>query len=403
MAIFEYSARTWEGKKIRGKIEAPDLKRAASLLREKNLIVISLKPKEEGKSLFYQFKKFQKISLGDKATFTRLLATMLSTGLTITDALENLAHQTENAHFKEIISEMLRDVEGGASLSSALSRHKDVFDQIYISLVKTGEAAGTLDKTLKRLADSLEKERKFKGQIKGALIYPAIVLTAMIGVAALMLIFVIPKISVVYEEAGSALPLPTLLMIKLSRFVVGNWYFILGLPLGLVIVHRVLKKTAQREEILANLSFKLPVFGELNRQVALASLVRTLGVLVGNGISILDSLRLTSQTVGENIYKKILEEAALEVEKGFPLSSVFKSREELPPIIGQMIAVGEDTGTVDEVLGRLALYFESEAERKVANLTTALEPLIIIVMGVGVAGLASAVLLPLFNLVNVIR
>lgn len=403
MEIFEYIARDREGKKIKGKIESPSEERAAALLRERNLVIISLTPQETDAGFFYQLKKLQKVGGKDKATFTRLLATMLSTGLTIIDALENLALQTENLGFKETISEMLRDIEGGASLSAALSRHKEIFDEIYISLVKTGEAAGTLDKTLKRLAESLEKERDFKGKIKGAMLYPVIVSVAMVGVAVLMLVVVIPKISAVYEEAGAVLPLPTLLMIGLSKLITTRWYFLLGGIFFVFLLFRALKETEQGKVILGNLAFKIPIFGEMNRQVALTSFIRTLGVLVESGLSILEALRLTSKTIGENIYKLILEEAAVQVEKGFSLSTILKSREEFPPIVGQMIAVGEETGTLDEILGRLSLYFEGEAEMKIKNLTTALEPFIIVVMGAAVAGLAVAVLMPLFNLVNVIK
>lgn len=403
MEIFEYIARDREGKKIKGKIESPSEERAAALLRERNLVIISLTPQETDAGFFYQLKKLQKVGGKDKATFTRLLATMLSTGLTIIDALENLALQTENLGFKETISEMLRDIEGGASLSAALSRHKEIFDEIYISLVKTGEAAGTLDKTLKRLAESLEKERDFKGKIKGAMLYPVIVSVAMVGVAVLMLVVVIPKISAVYEEAGAVLPLPTLLMIGLSKLITTRWYFLLGGIFFVFLLFRALKETEQGKVILGNLAFKIPIFGEMNRQVALTSFIRTLGVLVESGLSILEALRLTGKTIGENIYKLILEEAAVQVEKGFSLSTILKSREEFPPIVGQMIAVGEETGTLDEILGRLSLYFEGEAEMKIKNLTTALEPFIIVVMGAAVAGLAVAVLMPLFNLVNVIK
>lgn len=403
MEIFEYTARDREGKKIKGKIESPSKKRAAALLRERNLVIISLVPQKTDLGFVYQLKKLQKVGEKDKATFTRLLATMLSTGLTITDALENLAFQTENPRFKETISEMLRDIEGGASLSAAFSRHGDIFDEIYISLVKTGEAAGTLDKTLKRLAESLEKEKEFKGKIRGALLYPAIVSMAMIGVGILMMVVVVPKISVVYEEAGAILPLPTLLMISLSKFITTRWYFLLGGIFFVYLFFQSLKKTEQGKIVLGNLAFKIPVFGELNKQAALTSFVRTLGVLLESGLSILEALRLTSKTIGENVYKLILEEAAVQVEKGFPLSAILKSREEFPSIIGQMIAVGEETGTLDEVLGRLSSYFEGETETKIKNLTTALEPLIIVVMGAAVAGLAVAVLMPIFNLVNVVK
>lgn len=403
MQVFDYLARDKEGNKIKGKIESPNDKRAAALLREKGLVVISLVPKEEKKGPLYELKKLQKVGDKDKATFTRLLATMMTTGLPITTALENLVYQAENPRLKDVISEILRDVEGGASLSLALARHKDTFDGIYISLVKTGEAAGTLDETLKRLAESMEKEGEFKSKIKGALIYPAIVTVAMLGVAALMLVFVIPKISEVYAETGASLPLPTLLMIRVSEMITGYWYLGVGILIGLFLGVKALKSSAQGEMILGKIVFKIPIFGEINRQATVASFIRTLGVLIGSGLSILDALRLVTKTVGENVYKVILEQAAEQVEKGFPLSAILKNREELPPIVGQMIAVGEETGTLDEVFDRLGVYFEREAETKVKNLTTALEPFIIIVMGVAVAGLAVAVLMPLFNLVNVIQ
>jgi type IV pilus assembly protein PilC len=311
--------------------------------------------------------------------------------------------QTENPRFIEILSEVLRDVEGGASLSTALSRHKDVFDEIYISLVKTGEAAGNLDKTLNRLAESLEKDREFKGKIKGALLYPVIVAIAMVGVGALMVVVVIPKISAVYEEANAPLPLPTQMLIGLSGFIRGSGVFLLAGLLGLFVFARFFKKTKQGEALFGDLSFKVPVFGELNRQVAITSFVRTLGVLIGSGIAILDALRLTAGTLGYNIFRRGLEEAASQVEKGLPLSSVLQANKNFPPIVGQMVTVGEETGTLDEILARLSAYFETEAEYQIKNLTTALEPFIIILMGVAVAGLAAAVILPLFNLVNVIK
>lgn len=403
MEIFEYKAKDQAGKTFKGRIEAADEKKAVALLRDQKLVVIDLKPRRENLSLLYQLKKLQGISEADKATFTRLLATMIETGLPITDALSNLALQIENPRFKEIVNEILRDVEGGSSLSSAMARHKDVFSDIYISLIKTGEAAGNLDKTLARLADSLEKERAFKGKIKSALLYPAIVTVMMIGVGALMMMVVVPKIADVYQEANAQLPLPTLMMISLSAFIKNSWYFLVGFFVLMAFVLRALKKTKQGSQFMSNLAFKIPIFGELNRQVTLASLVRTLGVLIASGVAILEALRLTTRTLGQNAFRESLEQAIGQVEKGFPLSATLRASEVFPPIMGQMIMTGEETGTLDEILDRLSNYFEQESAYLVRNLTTAMEPLIIVILGVAVAGLAIAVLMPLFNLVNVIR
>jgi type IV pilus assembly protein PilC len=403
MAIFEYLAKDQRGQTIKGKTEAPDTKRAVKLLREQNLTIISLSPKGAGGGVLGSLKKLQGVGTRDKATFTRLFSTMMATGLPITQALSNLVAQTENPRFIEVLSEVLRDVEGGASLSTALSRHRDVFDEIYISLVKTGEAAGNLDKTLTRLAETLEKDREFKGKIKGALLYPVIVAIAMVGVGALMMVVVIPKISAVYEEANAALPLPTQMLIGFSNILRSSGMFLVAGLLGFFVFIRFFKKTKQGEVLFGDLSFKIPVFGELDRQVALTSLVRTLGVLVGSGIAILDALRLTAETLGHNVFRRGLEAAVSQVEKGLPLSIVLQANKDFPPIVGQMVTVGEETGTLDEILGRLSAYFETEAEYQIKNLTTALEPFIIILMGVAVAGLAAAVILPLFNLVNVIK
>lgn len=401
METLNYLVVDKDGQRRRGKIEALDPHKAATLLRERGNLVIQLKSTKASKLPSLTF--LQKVSDIDRTNFTRLLATMIGTGLPITIALQNLADEMENPKMKTVIENVLRDVQGGSSLSRAMERFPDVFSSVYINLIRTGEESGNLDQTLKRLAENMEKDREFKGKLRSAMIYPVIVLVAMLGVAALMMILVVPKIAVVYEEAQADLPLPTQMLITFSKMITGGWWAGLILLGVTVFLTKTFKKTAQGEEFFNELGFNTPVFGKLNRQVVLTRLTRTLGVLIGSGVAILDALRLTAETLGENSYRDQLVEAANSVEQGFALSAALKAHEKLPAIIPQMVAVGEDTGTLDEILNKLATFFETETEFAIKNLTAAIEPLIIIVLGVGVTGLAAAIILPLFNLVNVIR
>jgi type IV pilus assembly protein PilC len=402
MKVFRYRIVDQGGTRRKGKIEALDARRAAAILRERGYLVIHLAP--ESKQWQIPGLEFlKKVSDAERANFTRLLATMISTGLPITLALQNLVDQTENQKFGSAVADILRDVQSGSSLSTAMAKHEEIFSPTYVSLVRTGEESGNLDKTLTRLAENLEREREFKSKLKGAMIYPVIVLTAMVGVAILMMVMVVPKIAAVYEEANAALPLPTQILIAMSKVVTRGWLPGLIILVGVVMILRALKQTAQGEEFFNELAFKLPVLGRLNRQVILTRLTRTLGILIGSGVAIIDAIKLTAQALGKNSYQDRLLEVSTAVEQGFPLSESLLRDEAFPPIVSQMIAVGEDTGTMDEVLERLASFFETETEYALKNLTAALEPLIIVIMGIGVTGLAAAIILPLFNLVNVIR
>lgn len=402
METFNYLIVDKDGARRRGKIEALDAQKAAAILREKGYVVVRLKPAIKRPGLFGG-GWFQKISEVEKTNFTRLLATMINTGLPITVALQNLQDQSDNPKMKGVIADILRDVQGGSSLSQALEKHPQVFSPIFVSLVRTGEESGNLDQTLLRLAQTLEREREFRGKLKSAMIYPVIVIVAMGGVVALMMIVVIPRISEVYQEANAPLPLPTRVLIFVSNIIARGWLPLLILIGGAFYLVRTLRKTVQGEKFFSELTFRTPVFGRLNQEIILTRLTRTLGVLVGSGVSILDALRLTAQAVGDNAYQDELVVAADGVERGSSLSTGLQSSERFPPILSQMIAVGEDTGTLDEVLSKLASFFETESEYAIRNLTAVMEPLIIIVLGVGVTLLAAAIILPLFNLVNVIR
>lgn len=403
MSKFSYQAKDSSGRMVAGNAEATDEKQVSQLLKDKHLIPIKIEASDKALSFAGLMNHFQGVSVSDKAAFTRQLATMIAAGLPLTEALNIMQNQVSNPKLKDIIANALREVESGSQLSTALARYPDVFPNIFIALLRAGEASGSLDKILVRLAEQMEQEREFKGKIKGALLYPAIVSSTMVLIGIAMMVLVIPKIADVYTSMGSELPLPTQILIAISNFTQAVLIFIPFIAVGGYLAYDRFRKTPAGARTLSNIGYRLPVFGPLNKMVTFAILVRTFGALVGSGIPILEAIRITRDTVGTNIYGDGLEAAAVQVEKGARLSGPIQANKNFPPIIGQMIAIGEETGQLDDVLSKLATYFEQESDQRIKNLTTALEPIMIVVMGVAVAGLALAILLPMFNLVNVIQ
>jgi type IV pilus assembly protein PilC len=403
VAKYNYQAKDESGRIVEGAAEAVDEKQVASLLKEKHLIPIDIKLHSGTWDLSEAWSKFQGVSIGEKATFTRQLATMIAAGLPLTEALNILQNQVSSKKMQQILAASLREVESGTQLSVAFSRYPDVFSTIYLALLRAAEASGSMDKVLNRLAEQMEQEREFKGKIKGALLYPLIISVAMVLIGIAMMVLVIPRIAEVYSSVGADLPLPTQVLIFMSGVVQWLLPFMPFIFIGTVLGYRRVKSTPAGGRFFADLSFKLPVFGSLNKMVTFAIMVRTFGALVGSGLPILDALKITRDTVGNNVYGEGLEQASLQVEKGSRLSIPLQANKNFPPILGQMVAIGEETGQLDDVLSKLATYFEQESDQRIKNLTTALEPIMIIVMGIAVAGLALAILLPMFNLVNVIK
>jgi type IV pilus assembly protein PilC len=402
MAKFNYRARDTQGRLLSGVAEAGNDTQVATILKERGLIPVEIKPFRNVLSIDVIEKLFG-VSIGEKAAFTRQLATMMAAGLPLTESLSILQAQVSSKALQEILQEALGQVTAGAALSSAFAKHPEVFSPLYLAMLRAAEASGSMDKTLVRLAEQMEQERDFKGKIKGALLYPAIVSIAMVGVAILMMVFVVPKLADVYSQFNTDLPFPTRVLIFLSKVVQATIWFFPIIIVGAYFGFRWFSRTPRGSRLLGNLSYKLPVFGPLNRMVTFAIMIKTLGSLIGAGIPILDALRITKGTVGNNIYGDALERAAIQVEKGVRLSIPIQSEKIFPTIIGQMVNIGEETGQLDELLTKLSKYFEEESAQRIKNLTTALEPILIVVMGVGVAGLALTVILPLYNLVNVIH
>jgi type IV pilus assembly protein PilC len=322
---------------------------------------------------------------------------MMNSGLPLTEALSVLETQVKPGMAK-VVAGVLTGIEGGGTLADAMEKYPETFDRIYISLVRAGEAAGMLDKILARLATNLESQRNFNSKVKGAMIYPVIVLIGMVGVSLLLLIFVIPRLTVLYEEFQADLPAITKLFLALSKFVTNFWWFGAALLVVLVILFPVFRRNPEFKRRYDEIFFKIPVFGNLRRQSMFAGFTRTLGLLIEAGILVIDALNIVKESTGSQLYKDALEESISQVEKGMPFAYALAQTEVFPPLLPQMIAVGEETGKLDEVLEKIASYFEQEAEVLVKGLTSALEPIIIIAMGAGVGFLVVAVIMPIYNL-----
>lgn len=399
MKRFTYKAKDKTGKFIVGEVEASTIEAAAKLVRERGLVVISLTPARE--SLFGLIKKLrERITAADVTTFTRQLATMINAGLPITDALLILRAQTSGA-MQKVVAQILSDVEGGESLSVALARHPKVFSPTYIALIKSGELGGVIDEVLARLADNMEKQQEFKGKVSGALIYPAIIVVGMFLVAIVMMVFVIPKLMSLYGEFNAKLPTATKILITISNAFMKFWPFFLVIAVVGTYAFLAYRRTVKGRRKTDELIFKLPIIGELQKQVVLTELTRTLSLMVGSGVSILDGLNISAGVVGNVVLSDALKDAAKQVEKGFPIAYSFsKHPEAFPFILSQMIAVGEETGKMQEVLQKVSHVFEIESDQKVKALTSAIEPLVMIVLGLGVGFLVIAIILPIYNLTS---
>lgn len=398
MAIYTYKAKEISGEDHNGEIESSDPKTAATILRKKGLIVTSVTLKPQ--SLLIRMEKIlNRVSFSSLVNMTRQLATMVGAGLVLSEAIDILAEQESNKRLKKVLAEVSDGIKGGRTLAQALGAHQDIFPAVYINLVKSGESSGTLDKVLLKMADNLEKEREFKARIKNAMIYPIIVVCMMIGVMVLMMTFVVPRLVGLYSEATLELPLPTRILIAISFVFSSFWWLVLIILLAVVYFLRRWAKTVHGKIILDNIYLKIPIIGKLISTVTLTNFSRTFGLLITSGLPLLEAINIVADITNNSVFKKALKESYLGVERGLTLSSLL-----LPPLfpslVGQMIRVGEETGKVDAIFFKLAEYFESESDHMVKNLTVAIEPIILIILGIAVGFLVIAIILPIYQLTN---
>lgn len=400
MKSFKFKAKDMQGKLLTGDVEATSDSVAAKLIRQKGYIVISITPKTEIPLLSSLMKVKNKVGFGDLVTFTSQLSTMVNSGLPLTESLIILRNQSKPA-IEQIASGLLTDVEGGESLSKAMEKNSKFFGKTYIALIKSGEVGGVMEKVLEKLSENLERKQEFSGKVKSALIYPVIIVFGMIAVSLIMLIFVVPRLTDLYTQFDAELPFLTRVLIGLSTFLSQRWYIVFGLVFLAVTIFNSYKQTDQGRRTLDSLLLKIPLVGDLQRQIVLADTTRTMSLMVGSGVSILEALSISSEVVGNYVIASALEDSAKMVEKGFPVAFAFsKHSDAFPPLVAQMISVGEETGKMDEVLGKLSHVFERESDQKLKAVTSAIEPLILIVLGVGVAVLVVSIIMPIYNLTS---
>ncbi len=396
MPFFRYVAKNKYGESVKGKVEAQNANQAAAELSSRELLVIDIHALTEDSFGALKAALFG-IKQGDVVNFTRQLATMITAGLPLASALSILVRQSK-PEISRMVATLLQDIEGGNTFSKALAAQKKVFSRIYIQLVNAGETGGVLDEVLERLAENMEKEKEFRGKTQGALIYPIIVISAMFIVGGIMMVFVIPKLTEMYKDFGAELPLATQILIGVSNFFVKFWWLVIAMIAGGIAALGNWRKTDAGNIAIDRFLFKLPIVGELRKKVILTEFSRTMALLLGAGVSLLQSLEIVTEAVESIIYRMALKQASSQVEKGVALSEAISRYDQFPPILHQMMGVGEETGKLDEILLKVSKYFESESEQAVKNMTTAIEPLIMIVLGVGVGAMVIAVIMPIYNL-----
>lgn len=400
---FKYSATTKKGKTVKGEITARTFEEVEQNLAEQGLVVLTIeeeKIKEEKGARFALFKK--RVPLGEKILFFSNLASMLKAGLPVIDAIEVMKEGQRNERMKEIFDEIAYDIRGGETFSSSLAKFPDVFSMLDLSIFEVGETGGTLEQNVKTLADQLEKQKKLQSKVRSALMYPIVITIAMIGIGILLIVFVIPRIAGFFEEADLKLPITTRLLIGLSNLMINSGIFVAAGVFGLIFLYRYLYKNAENFRIYIDRTvLKIPFIGLLMRRLYIARFCRTLGSLLKSGVPIVQALDIVKKGFTNYVANSAISIIGGDIESGSELSEAMSKHKDLfYPMETRMIVVGSKTGTVDESLFNVANYYESAVSEVLDNLATIIEPVLLIVMGIGVAVIALSVLTPIYQLVG---
>ncbi len=400
MTTYVYKARTRDGQVKAGEIQAENEGDASLKIRELDLIPLSVK--EKPKSFLSGEISFgkPKVAMKDIAVFTRQFATMLSAGLNMMEALKVQRDQVTNKGMKNLLQDLISDMEGGAQLGEAMEHHKGIFGQLYINMVKAGEQGGALDTTLPRLATYLEKDLALRAKIKGAMIYPAVISVVLVAAIVILMIFVIPVFAAMFKGFGAQLPGPTRSILWLSDFLRAYWWLLGLILIGIWQGIRFVKKTKQGLYFFDKMSLKYPVFGDLTLKQAIARFARTLSTLQSSGVAIIDALDVTASTSGNKIVEDAILNARNSIKQGESIAAPLEESKLFPTMVTQMIRIGEKTGQLDEMLTRVADFYDEEVDTAVSNLTTALEPIIMVVMGITVGYIVIAMYMPEFQLIQ---
>jgi len=401
--VFEWSGKTAKGLVESGEITANSKEDVVAQLRRKNITATLVKPKTKSAAL-------GKLSFGggvndkDIVVFTRQFATMIDAGLPLVQALDILSTQVENKTMARSLTIIKEDVESGATYADALRKHPKVFSDLYANMVAAGESGGILDTILNRLANYIEKAMKLKKKVKGAMIYPIVVSTIAVAVIAVIMIFVVPTFSKMFTQMGGTLPMPTLIVMKISGFLAGLGGMILGiLMVAAVVAFKQIRKIEKGQAITDRIFLKLPIFGIMLRKVAVAKFTRTLGTLISSGVPILDGLEITAKTAGNKVIEYAVMEIRQAVSEGKTIAEPLMKSGVFPPMVTHMISVGESTGALDAMLSKIADFYDDEVDNAVSNLTAMMEPMLMVFLGGSVGFIVIAMYLPIFKLITLIK
>lgn len=399
MAIYRYIVKTKEAQTVSGVVEAQSQKDAEAILHQKNLIIVSLKQSTQplGKR-----RSSQRVTLDDLVIFSRQLATMIDSGITLVIALDILKGQIENRSFVQIITRIYQDVESGKSFCDAVGQFPEVFSNFYINMIRAGETSGTLDEVLDRIAVYLEKTAALKRKIQASLIYPAVVITMALLITALLLLKVVPTFKSIFESLGGTLPLPTQILIVISDLF-RKFFFVMlgGAGLSLFLLKRYINTPKGRYQF-DKLILRLPIFGPLFLKAAVARFARTFSTLLRSGIPILQALDIVAKTSGNKIIEEAVEHSRQAIRQGEPIAQPLEKSKVFPLMAVRMIGVGEKAGELEKMLGKIAEFYEEQVDAAVSGLTSIIEPLVIAFLGIIIGGIVLALFLPIFKITELV-
>jgi len=399
MKKFNYEARDQATNRVvKSSIQADSETAAARLLIKQGFVPLTVK-EQIGDGGFLSALT-GRITTKDRVMFTRQLATLIGAGLPLSQSLHTVMEQTQNKQLQSIVQEIAASVEGGRSLSESFAKHPKVFSEVFISLMEAGEISGTLDKSLQRIAAQQEKDAAVAGKIKGALMYPIIVLVVIFGVMAFMLFTVVPQVEKLYHDLGKSLPLLTQVMVDAAAFLTHFWWIvIIAVGIGVYFLMQYLK-TENGIKFKDTFKISLPLFGKMFRKLYMARFARTSQTLLSTGVSMLDTLTITSRAVNNTIIQKAVERAAEKVQGGKALSDALEPEESIERLVPQMIKIGEQSGRIDEMMGKVAQVYEDELDEEIRTISTAIEPILMVFLAVVAGGMVGAILFPIYGLVN---
>jgi type IV pilus assembly protein PilC len=397
MPTYSYQARNSEGKIVKGVVEAANETIAGDTLLDRGLEVIVLK---EIKRRFWKIPFLERVTAQDFIIFSRQLALLISAHLPLVSALRIVSRQATNKNFQRILQDLAEEVNAGAKLSQALSRFPNVFDNFFINMVRSGETSGRLEEVLTYLADQKEKDFDLMSKIRGALIYPAFIILTMFAIGTILMIFVVPQLANILKESSVSLPFTTQLLISFSSFLQKYWLLLFFFLIILAIFFRFFLRRSTVRVVWDALKLRLPIFGSLFQKIYLVRFGQSLGTLILGGVEVVEALKISAEVVGNAAYHDLILRTAKEVEDGNSLTVLFMKSKLVPPMVSQMLSVGEETGQLTEVLKKLTAFYTREIDNSLTNLVSIIEPLIIIIIGVGVGLIVSAIILPVYKLAS---